>query len=389
MRKQLLLTIFFSFNFCLSHLSANDTTATIAGGQITYNKTDDVSIEEEFLKISLDDIQVRYVFKNHSNKEVKTLVAFPLPPSPVTLNDTSRVFPEWDESYRAYSYLAENIKNPEEQLATNSPLAQSLSQSSFVNFKRTIDGETYGYNYTIQAIDSSGNDITDLLEKNEIPLSSTYLSGFMDEPVLEKKPSLKKKLEDLKLLTDKGLPNWQTKTTYFWHQTFKPNSTTTVTHSYKPYVGHHWLQGSVPVKFLDDLKIDHRDLLPTGEVEQKSLKDFCPSEAQTKDILQMFSPEMAKQHKDVVSDSGITYRIKEIRYILSTGGNWKGPIKKFHLEIIPPTQKCLVLCCFEGKLEQDKNGHYVAEIIDFKPTSELRVLFVDPLNFEETSNKAK
>ena len=53
---------------CLStSLYANDTSATIAAGAITYKTTNDISMDSEHLKISPDNITVTYKF--HGNGE--------------------------------------------------------------------------------------------------------------------------------------------------------------------------------------------------------------------------------------------------------------------------------------------------------------------------------
>jgi len=58
---------------------ANDTSAELAIGGLTFTKNADISMESEELKIALDAITVRYVFLNRSTKPVTLTVAFPLP----------------------------------------------------------------------------------------------------------------------------------------------------------------------------------------------------------------------------------------------------------------------------------------------------------------------
>lgn len=68
-------------------VTANDAVASLGAGGIVIGKTDVIAMEQEDLFISSDKIRVSYVFRNTSNKAVKTRVAFPLP-----------VFPENPES---------------------------------------------------------------------------------------------------------------------------------------------------------------------------------------------------------------------------------------------------------------------------------------------------
>lgn len=58
---------------------ANDTAATINTSGVVIEKSDVISMEEEDLYLSRENIHVRYRFKNTSDKEVTTAVAFPLP----------------------------------------------------------------------------------------------------------------------------------------------------------------------------------------------------------------------------------------------------------------------------------------------------------------------
>ena len=73
-----------------SQVQANDTSAELAIGGLTFTKNAEVSMESEELKIALDAITVRYVFLNRSTKPVTLTVAFPLPD--ISLADASTAF---------------------------------------------------------------------------------------------------------------------------------------------------------------------------------------------------------------------------------------------------------------------------------------------------------
>jgi len=63
--------------------SANDSTAVMAAGGIQLTESKDVAMESEDLRISENLVRVTYKFRNKGSKDVKTKVAFPLPPIPV------------------------------------------------------------------------------------------------------------------------------------------------------------------------------------------------------------------------------------------------------------------------------------------------------------------
>jgi len=71
-----LLSILFLFN---SECRANDSVAAFGVGGLVFEKTDSVRMKSEVLRISVDKIDVSYVFQNTSKKDIVTEVAFPLP----------------------------------------------------------------------------------------------------------------------------------------------------------------------------------------------------------------------------------------------------------------------------------------------------------------------
>ncbi|PIU58007.1 MAG: hypothetical protein COS89_02650 [Deltaproteobacteria bacterium CG07_land_8_20_14_0_80_38_7] len=80
MNKRFLAILLFVISFYPFGVMANDSEATIAAGGLELVNNKDISIESEDLYISEDIIKVNYIFKNNSDKDIKTLVAFPLAP---------------------------------------------------------------------------------------------------------------------------------------------------------------------------------------------------------------------------------------------------------------------------------------------------------------------
>ena len=69
---------------------ANDSEAAFAGGGLVLVNSTGISMEREHLIISRERIEVRYVFRNITDKPIETRVAFPIP----------RYDPLWGEAYR-------------------------------------------------------------------------------------------------------------------------------------------------------------------------------------------------------------------------------------------------------------------------------------------------
>lgn len=339
-------------------LHGNDTSATIAAGGIVFKTSDDISMDEEVLKLSIERIDVAYRFFNHANHQIQETIAFPLPPIPYgEASFRDDIYPTWDEEYFARQLLDENRGGKTTSHTSNSSnLYQKLSYASFINFERTVNGEVYGYEYRNQAFLPNNKDITEFLRRHDIPLSIQYLRGFMNAGKLNTDRALKNKIQKLGLLDKKGEPRWRTQTTYFWTQYFEPKQETLVTHTYRPRPGYHWLEAKSP-KTLGDVKFQFRG------VPSPSFKDYCVSPEMEGSLLHFLQSREAS-------------RVIEMQYILKTGANWKGPIKKFRLEITPPKGTAHTLFCWKGPLQTGADGKIVSEINDFKPDQDLRILFV-------------
>src|SRR6476661_8708178 len=59
---------------------ANDSEAVLAGGTLTFKKSDGIAMESEELTLTPHQVDVAYVFRNTTAADIKTLVAFPLAP---------------------------------------------------------------------------------------------------------------------------------------------------------------------------------------------------------------------------------------------------------------------------------------------------------------------
>ena len=332
---------------------ANDTSATVAAGGIEFKKSDQISMDEELLKISLDEIEVDYKFTNHSTKKIESLVAFPLPPAPYKNFHFEEVYPEWDESNWAYEFNENHTIYDHPQT-----LHERIKNTPFVNFNMKVDNQEGYVKTKVRALDAKGNDITALLRQNQIPLSATYLYGYGGgETRIKPNSLLEKKLTSLKLLNSNGEPNWKTQTIYYWNQTFEPQKQITTQHTYRPGVGGNWLDYG-NAKQWSDLRLE----------PPMSWKDYIVDENSKK--------QMLKAIKAAKKLGATSWKVLEVQYILTTGANWQGAIKKFRLEVSPPNRSTLVLCNWPGKVKHQKNGIYSVSLTNFKPQQDLKVLFV-------------
>lgn len=345
---------------------ANDTTATVTPSAIEFTHNPNISMDEEILTISDSKIEVLYRFTNHSQENLSLDVAFPLPLAPIDKEpDSARVYPSWDESYLSYRLLGDNplISNKKEIYNNNLYNMLNKGKPPLIDFERTVNGQSYGYNYRIIAKTQDDKDITETLVKNNIPISATYLIGFMEEGKLAQDKSLKEKLAKLNLLDEKGFPIWRNQTIYYWKQLFPAKETITVSHTYTPHAGQFFLTLPKKGQSEKDIKFYHRDL------DDKKLSDFY----QTKELEEYIQ---ANLKNSLLIDQYSDIRVQEIDYILTTGNHWKGPIKKFTLNVIPP--KNAKLGINKEYPLQRLNEDFVYSRENFIPSKDLKILFILP-----------
>ena len=73
-----LLIPFFIFFFPYISL-ANDSAACVGMGGLVFQKNDQIKMVSEDLRISPSLVQVEYLYRNESDKDIELLVAFPIP----------------------------------------------------------------------------------------------------------------------------------------------------------------------------------------------------------------------------------------------------------------------------------------------------------------------
>jgi hypothetical protein len=79
---------------------ANDGAAGLDAGELVFKHLDGVRMESEDLFISEKEVRVRYLFRNTTDHDIESVVAFPLPPIPAK-DDSVCTFEDadWSESY--------------------------------------------------------------------------------------------------------------------------------------------------------------------------------------------------------------------------------------------------------------------------------------------------
>lgn len=318
--------------------SANDSIAELGTGGLILSRTNDIAMEKEDLFISMDRVTVDYVFKNTSDDDIESVVAFPMPLIEVS----------------PYSMTA---------------LPDDTSDN-FLGFEVTVDGKAVEPQLEQRAV-AVELDVTDLLTANGVPVNP------FAKPTLEALEKLPEKTAEE--WTERGLividsyddgsgwknvrtPLWSLKSTYWWTSSFPTGKEVKVTHNYKPSVG-----ATVAPTFFSEGKFQgtyaaYKDKYCIDEAFEHAVRKAAAASPEN-------YPRLTEQRID---------------YVLTTGGNWAlGNIGEFKLTVDKGNPKNLVSFCATGV---KKTGPTTFEMHakDFYPERDIEILVLEP--YEEPAD---
>ncbi len=310
---------------------ANDSTAELGAGGLILSRSDVIEMAEEDLFVSEEQVRVDYVFRNRSEQDVETLVAFPMP------------------QIEANPYA--NVSIPDD------------TSDNFLGFEVTVDGQGVQPRLEQRAV-ALGIDVTGELAAKGVPL---FPYGNDVQRALSELPEAV--VADWR---DRGIimideyddgsgwkrvptPFWILRSTYWWPMSFPGRGEVRVSHRYTPSVG-----GSVGVSFFSDGKFQ-------GETYQDYKARYC--------IDDDFERAILKASRAAPEGYPPFYEFR-ISYILKTGGNWAtGTIGDFHLTIDKGDPKNLVSFCGTGV---KKSGPTTFEVkaTEYYPEKDIDILIL-------------
>jgi hypothetical protein len=144
---------------------------------------------------------------------------------------------------------------------------------------------------------------------------------------------------------------WETRVQFYWTQHFPANGTVQVLHNYQPIVGGSYI-----------VRSDAGDL---------AVKPYCGSAESLTQIREIKSRITKKDEIDAVLLE------RRIQYILTTGNNWSGPIRRFRLTITKDSPEDILVTCMPG-LKAVSATNYELTRTDFHPDTELTLLILQP-----------
>lgn len=312
---------------------ANDSSAYLATGGLVMARNDAIEMRSEDLFVSTAEIRVTYHFLNRTDKDVTTLVAFPLPDirSPSDEDNFVIPVPDADRNFLAF-----------ETKVNGQPVAMQVEQrAEALGVDRTALLESLGL--PIAPHDAA---LPDLLAR--LPVETRldlYENGMIDDPGLQ--PALP---------YSSGIqPRWTAHTTYYWKQTFPAGQVIVVEHRYQPSVG-----GSAQTAIGEPFE--------SAEERRSYAERFCMDDG--------FIRAVQKARARAGSGNFI-FSEARLEYVLVTGANWAGPIGRFTLTVDKGAPENLTSFCMDG-VRKIAPTQFRVEKTDFWPERNLQILILEP-----------
>jgi hypothetical protein len=130
-------------------------------------------------------------------------------------------------------------------------------------------------------------------------------------------------------------------------------------------VTHHWTQ-TFPV---GDLRVDHRYRPVAGAFFGPDNRNEIPElDRQLRETYCVGPTLLAAIKKQQTL-------VKTVAYILKSGANWKGPIRKFKLTLVKDKPKDRISICLPDTRKASPTT-FVVERTDFTPTQDLKIAFI-------------
>jgi len=307
----------------VTRVSANDGVAGLGVGGLVLKRTDRVRMVSEDLHISPDRVRVKYRFRPVGEEGLETIVAFPLPPIPV-------------------SNMDETVGMPDP------PRANPLD---VVHFRIRVDGRRVRPLMAVRVFTDKG-EITDLLAEYGVrpydwPDYEVFMRRLRALPA-EARKRLEKAGAVRWLAPDDPEYGWKLQITYFWRQKFRPGRDTFVEHEYMPIAGHFFY---------------------SAEDDTWAAKRYCIDEGTRRGIRRMIRRQGPDRELLMAT---------QVDYVLTTANTWAGPIGRFRLVVDKKRPDSIVSLCWKG-LRKVSPTRFESVKRDFRPERDLEILFLDPL----------
>jgi hypothetical protein len=306
-------------------LPADDGAASIAmGGIVVMKREPRITMAKEVLRISFQKVIVDYDFRNDSDEDITTEVAFPIPDYDNDLDRSGRV-------------------------------------AAFDDFQLMVDGKPAHFEVEARAF-LKNVEYTQLLNSLDIDIASFGHATKNDHyPDIEKLPAAQKYrlVGDGLIDSQDGEMLWSVRKKYYWRQVFPAHKTVHVRHEYSPITG-------------NENSIDYGMGPNPDKNLAEEIKTFC-IDGGLHTTLQNIA--------DGKNDKQASYAY--VDFILTTANTWKTPIEDFTLIVERPHWKTVrgevetvyVSFCWDGAVKRVDADHFSAHVANLIPAKELRIGF--------------
>ena len=312
-------------------LRADDGAAEIANGSLRARHETAVAMVWERLDLSEDQVKVAFRFRNTTQQDVTTEVAFPWPDYEFSVAERT-----WDPSMLAFNVRVEDKEVPFQ-----------------TDIRATLNGK----------------DVTDTLKDLGIDIATfgghedkTYDLGHPKSGCqICSNPKMESQLMKVGLVDEDDMPLWKVSLRHHWTQRFPANREIHIEHSYRPILG---VQAS----------LGYED----GKTYGQAITDFVnkPYDGQGSSEGGCADASLARQI-DAASHKKHSGVVNWLRYILTSANTWQGPIGDFEMVVHRPKGD-LVSFGWDGPVTKVDHDTFVAKATNFRPAKEITVYFVEP-----------
>ena len=307
---------------------ANDGVTEREAGGLVFRPTDQVDMLSEDLYVSIQQIRVRYRFRNRTPHDVRLTVGFPLPD-----HDLRADF-DGDTAYPS-------------------------------NFRTLVDGVPVRMQVEHRAF-WRGAEYTDLLNRLGVPI--VYGENGELEPIERALSALPRTQQDRLIAI--GLvepfdepregrritPVWTVKETWYWDQIFPAGRDLVIEHAYRPGAG-----GTIMTNLTPDLRM-HESIAPSA---RETMRRYCVDEAFLAGLDRLWNGGRRQ-----ISEANVSY-------ILTTGAGWRSAIGDFRLVVDKGRPGNLVSFCGRG-VRRIGPTRFELRRRNWWPTEDLHVLVLQP-----------
>jgi hypothetical protein len=314
---------------------ADDSTATLGAGGLALEKTDKISLVSEDLYLSPTAVKVSYRFRNLTNADVETVVAFPMPDVTGSVDMTVAMPEPAKDNFLGFATRVDG-----------KPVESQLEQRAFLTAPGKPDVE-----------------ITERLKSLGVPLVPTREAAGAALSALSE--SQRKALADAEIVYaeefDEGKgpqvewdPIWTLRSNFWRRQVFPAGRDVLVEQTYTPGTGSQ-----------STLSFGAPDL--SAEQVSHYRETYCTDGPFRSAVQSVYRKANAPNSKLGVFEEYLSY-------VITSGANWAGPIGTFRL-VVDKGDSTLVSFCGDGVR---KTGPTTFEMTakDYMPRRDIDVLFI-------------